>query len=371
MSEAERNGFPQTMGGLTSLRFWLSLGVVIFHYTLLQPWRDDAASGLIERARLGVDVFFILSGFVLFHVYGEAAMAGRLDYRRFLVARIARIYPAHLLILAGMAVMAGAAVAVGAGFDHELYDVSGFLRTLLLIHAWFPADKPVEWNGPSWSLSAEWAAYLAFPLFAALAGALKRRPWVLLGVAVASFLVIDQAYRAWSGGALTHAEFNVGVARIAPEFLYGIALYQLGRRWAPTGTQAGAAALASGGGLLLLMHLHADERVLIGVAGLLVLSLALCAKAGVEAPGWLARPLREGGEASYALYLLHIPLLVAWKNGMSVLHGIDSHYLLAPWELAVLIPTAVAGALAIHFLIERPARLWIRGRIGEPAALVA
>ncbi|QLQ13032.1 MAG: acyltransferase [Brevundimonas sp.] len=54
---------------LTSVRILLALGVVLFHYQLQWSLTDDGHSGLLNRARLGVDAFFILSGFILTHVY--------------------------------------------------------------------------------------------------------------------------------------------------------------------------------------------------------------------------------------------------------------------------------------------------------------
>ena len=84
---ARAAAFPQNLPALTSVRFFLALGVVLFHYQLQWPWDTLATTGLLDRARLGVDAFFILSGFVLTHAYREAIADGRLDYRRFLVAR--------------------------------------------------------------------------------------------------------------------------------------------------------------------------------------------------------------------------------------------------------------------------------------------
>jgi len=67
-----------------------------------------ASTGIFNRAGLGVDAFFILSGFVLTHAYRQALEDGQLNYRRFLAARFARVYPAHIAVLGFVLVMVGA-----------------------------------------------------------------------------------------------------------------------------------------------------------------------------------------------------------------------------------------------------------------------
>ncbi len=355
-------GFPERLPALTSIRFVLALGVVLFHYQLNMIEDDGQAFSLIERARLAVDFFFILSGFVLAHVYGQQVRDGTYDHRRFLIARLARIYPTHLIMLAVMGVVALAAIALGQPFDGPSYSLVGFVQALTMVHAWFPTTIPNEWNGPSWSLSAEWAAYLAFPLFAWIGLKRGRNPWVTLGLAVALFALIDAWYRWRHGEILTHAEIILGVLRIVPEFLFGIGLYELGRRFKVGRRTAQAAALVSVASLVGMMVASADERLTVAVAGLVILSLALLARAGDDRT--FAHPLAlEAGEASYALYLVHLPLLIIWKNGMAMLHGGDSGYRLPLWEAGVLLAITVAAAFALHAFWERPARRWVRRRL--------
>lgn len=274
--------FPTYLPVLTSVRFLLALGVVFFHYQLQWKWDTMADTGLFDRARLGVDVFFILSGFVLTHAYRDALATGTLDYRRFIVARFARIYPAHVAVLALILVMVVVARLIGAEFDEELYNPFGLLATLLLIHAWFPNTFVAEWNGPSWSLSAEWFAYLLFPVFAWIGLRLGSRPSVLLVMAGLLFVALDLFYQAVFGDVVVHAENNMGILRIIPAFLYGVALYRLGEHMNLSRGAAIVAAMLSTGTMLLLMHFHADDRLIVLVAGPLVLSLALLSKASAD-----------------------------------------------------------------------------------------
>lgn len=361
-SGERRYPFPDALDPLTGVRFFLALGVVLFHYQLQWTFTGDA--GLLNRARLGVDVFFILSGFILTHVYlqGDAV----LDYRRFLAARFARIYPAHLFILLAMLGLVAAAPLLNVGLEPGRFTVSDFIQTLLLVQAWFPRDTMALWNGPAWSLSAEWFAYLAFPAYAAVALRLRSRPWVLIALAGALFIALDAAYRAEFGRILPRAEDSVGVLRIIPEFLYGVGLYYLGLRWKPSARAAIATAAGATVLLLALMQIGADDRIIVAAAGPFVLALALLAKAEVR--GFFSHPaVLFAGEASFALYLVHIPVLMVWRNTAQALFGWPDQYLMGPGELAVLLALILAAAAAIHLFVERPGRRILRRRLApEP-----
>ena len=160
---------PANLKQLTSLRFFAALWVVAYHYW---PSLTGGYPVLVDKGYLGVELFFVLSGFILAHVYLDDAGAGRLNYGRFLWARLARIYPVHLVTLAAIGLMGALALALGYPMRHQVIVWSVLPQTLLLIHAWGTASVSA-WNHPSWSISAEWFAYVFFPLFAAAAWALR------------------------------------------------------------------------------------------------------------------------------------------------------------------------------------------------------
>lgn len=356
--------FPPALPALTSVRALLALGVVLFHYHFMWPLDDMAYTGLISRSRLAVDVFFMLSGFVLTHAYSRGLETGSFRYVDFLVARVARIFPLHLAILAGVIGIVLIARLVGAPFDARNYNGPGLAATALLVHAWFPPGLIAEWNGPSWSLSAEWFAYLLFPAYGWIGIKLRNRPLVLLTLACAGFAGLDTAYRAAFGVPLAHAEANLGILRIAPEFLAGVGLYRLGERLAVTPRRATILTAATALLMVTLMHLMADERAIIAAAALLVLGLALLSKAGADEG--LSKPwMLLAGEASFALYLVHFPALIIWKGAMEALTGRSSAYVMAWWEIGVLLPVTIAAALALHLAVEVPARRWLRRRGGR------
>ena len=354
-----RAPFPDVLDPLTSVRFFLALGVVLFHFQLYWTLPAESA-GLLNRARLGVDVFFILSGFILTHVYLHGN--GAPDYKRFLAARFARIYPAHLFILLAMLGLVLIAPMVGVGLEPGRFNPADFAGTLLLVQAWFPRETMALWNGPAWSLSAEWFAYLAFPAYAAVALRLRSRPWVLIALAALLFVALDAFYRAQFGRVLPRAEDSLGILRILPEFLYGIGLYYLGQRWTLSPRLAVLVALATTAALLALMQVGADDRVIVAAAGPFILSLALLAKAPVTT--FLSHPIALfAGEASFALYLVHIPMLMVWRNAVQAVAGWPEDYRMGVGELSSLLVLTLVAAAAIHVFVEQPGRRWLRSRM--------
>ena len=354
------DGYPADLRALTSLRAFLALGVVLFHYQL--QW--DPALGfspIIERSRLAVDAFFMLSGFILAHVYGPAFVAGTFSYRRFIVARLARLYPLHLAVLTGVLIMVLGAIAAGVRYDPSSYTTLGFFQTLFLVQAWFPVETGINWSGPSWSLSAEWFAYLLFPAYAWLALKLRARPGILLAIGALGFLLLDAVYGQFFGKVLPRAEDSMGILRIAPEFMIGMALHGLGRRWRWSRPIAVAAALSSTALLLGAMQLGLDDRIVVALAAPLILCWSMLARARAE--GFLAAPIVVfAGEVSFALYLVHMPVIVAWKGVVAEMRGIDSGFTITPIELTGLFIATIVISVGLHLLVEKPGRTWIRSR---------
>ena len=91
---------PAVIHSLTSLRFLAAAWVVFFHFKEFFPDTALQESRFAGYGFLGVDFFFVLSGFVLAHVYLPKVREQRFDYWSFLVRRIGRIYPLHVLTLA-------------------------------------------------------------------------------------------------------------------------------------------------------------------------------------------------------------------------------------------------------------------------------
>src|SRR5688572_16960184 len=216
--------YPQELKPLTSLRFIAAFWVLLYHF------KDHLSLnrgqfGLVADGYLGVDLFFTLSGFILAHVYLASLESGRFGYGGFLKNRIARVYPMHLAALAAMLVLFAGATAIGAGVGSpDAFKLADLPAHLFMVHAW-GATAAVGWNFPSWSISAEWAAYLIFPLVAAIV--LKAQRWSglvaagALALCVVSFWALSNLHAVlpWVGNDFSQMTAQIGALRILPSFL--------------------------------------------------------------------------------------------------------------------------------------------------------
>lgn len=336
---------------LTALRFFAAMWVVLFHY-----WPALSLAGAplaVAKGYLGVELFFILSGFILCHVYRSQVEEGRFAYGGFLWARLARVYPLHLATLIGMGVLAAGAGAAGFGVDQNILSWSALPANLLLLQAWGLA--PVAgWNHPSWSISAEWFAYLSFPLFAWAALALKARPLIAVIFAAGFMAGLYALFQALTGKTLTLATIHWGALRIVPCFALGCALHSLWRA-RPAGDRARALAGAafSGAGAAICAMLGWSDTLIVLLLGGLIFFLARSAKAGSQV---LSHPaLIYLGEISYSIYMICVPWKIVFVNGATSLLKLESGQL--PWPLwSVFLLGVIPLAAVSYHLIEKPAR---------------
>lgn len=203
---------------LTGLRFYAAMWVFLYHffpvYTTL-PKID-----FFEIGYLGVDVFFVLSGFILTYVYYNQFFINKTtvkDYWNFVLKRFAKIYPLHFVITLIFIPVS----CIGKYLLHQdsinIY-FDALLQNFLMIHSWSTTEY-LSWNFPSWSISAEWFAYLF--LFVPLAFIYKfSRLFFFLFV----ILIIGAFVYYWIGipnFTLDRYTLN-GLPRIIPEFILGI-----------------------------------------------------------------------------------------------------------------------------------------------------
>src|SRR5499427_4568996 len=127
----------------------------------------DSLLPFFARGYLGVDFFFVLSGFIITHVYfARLASASRSAVQIFLWHRFIRLYPVHITVLAGLVAIVSVAGAAGFTLNNpQEWQWNDLFWQLTLLHAWGVTVSP-GWNAPSWSISAEWFACLLFPLLA-------------------------------------------------------------------------------------------------------------------------------------------------------------------------------------------------------------
>ena len=354
---------PPDLRALTTLRFLAALWVVL--YTAWPHLDVSWVPVAVTKGYLGVETFFILSGFILSHVYLEAAGEKRFRYGGFLWARLARVYPLHLVTLFGMIGLGVAATFAGLSIDGSLTNWRDLPAHLTLTHAWGLAGSSA-FNHPSWSISAEWAAYLGFPAFAFVAWRFRDRPLLAVGLAAAFALGLYAAFQPLAGYSLTEATFRWGALRIVPCFALGCALYLVHRRGGVP--YAGRVSLLSGAAVLISASLGLWDAVTVLAAGGLILGLGSLdnARAGVFGS-------KVGvylGEISYSIYMVCAPVLLLTTNVAARLTGADDkQFHIIVWlALVAAIPVA---AMATYHLVERPARKALRGLADRRATRAA
>ncbi len=368
--------FPADLRLLTGLRAFAALMVVLYHFAARTAPGSGLHTTLIDRGHLGVDIFFVLSGFILAHVYLARCQAGQFKAGQFLINRFARLYPMHLAMLLLAAALGWRAMRQGLplavyGPQLGLDPVTGdgfwcnLISHLTLTHAW-GTTSGYAFNAVSWSISAEAAAYLLFPVIAAASLAFGTRPLLRMAAAVALYFAAEVAAQRVLGASLNDLTWRFGILRILPEFALGVAAYGLGiarpiprhlLRWlAPAALALTVTLLASGAPALLMPPLFA----------VLILAIASTEREHLLPPAWLLNPLIYLGEISYSTYMLHQVLGNVLFNAIARHRNYDPHALPVSLVVAVVVLILLASAATYH-LIELPGRTLLRGMMrGSP-----
>jgi peptidoglycan/LPS O-acetylase OafA/YrhL len=388
------NSHDKSIPALTGLRFIAAFMVLIAHVAMVLPtgW---IPSFLAQLAPLGMMLFFVLSGFVIWLNYAEpiaAAKQGAL--RDFAIARFARLCPMYLVVVLlalGMASIVQGIAVVQQNFREILYFVS-------FLEAWF-----TDYNGRLimlsvpyimhlWSISTEVFFYLIFPFIAVLLFKAKAPKTiqtigfvnVLLG-GITFYLVFNHFREITSvvTPRLNDTDAWNWLCYYSPyirvfQFLSGCIachLYLTLRHQAPTNVEtrkarilARAALIASLVMIVLvnfcdLTAYHFACAVLLQVIPLVALPfLMFFLSRYSSALGHLLslRPIVAGGEVSYSIYLLHPFVLVGTKEMIGRLIHSDTTGQLAFIALTVVFVGLISSAT--YRLIECPAKRWLRGK---------
>src|SRR5438477_8690358 len=217
---------PQVIPALTSIRGIAAWWVVLYHFRQYLPTgRPEWLSALTAHGYLAVDLFFILSGFVLALNYAESfrrSLAGATDFYRL---RFGRIYPLHFVMLMLFLLNPLAVALFSASGDTSAYGWDYFVLSLFLVQNWGFSTE-LAWNDPAWSISTEVFAYLFFPLAAMLMGRVIMTVGAALLVMVALLITLALAAQA-EGGSLGFDIPGFGLTRCCLQFLLGMLVWRL------------------------------------------------------------------------------------------------------------------------------------------------
>lgn len=369
---------------LSGLRIVAALWVVLFHFRpLLAEAAPDFTSALapvLNSGAQGVDLFFILSGFVLTWNYLDRmghSWSARATLR-FLWLRLARVWPVYLVTMHLAAAWIIFTLYVGrVPAEPEVVDslnATAWWRQVLLVQLWFePYFDGTSWDGPAWSISAEWLAYLLFGglilVVFRIASATRARGlmWLAFAAALPPTLLLLASgvfYTPWSW-----------LPRIVMQFLAGalacaaVRKLQLSERTRQT---AGWASLALGaaiaGGLYFLdAHPPGDILDAGGLVDVLFVPFVIAVAIGAGTlPALLSlRPMVYLGHISFSLYMLHEIVHTAWNWAVRQFDITLTPSLSAKFIVAGLVVLSALGAAVLYHVVEEPARRWMR-RMIEP-----
>lgn len=346
---------------LTGIRALAAFWVLLYHlHPALRLFFGSVpfVTPVIETGYQGVDLFFVLSGFIIAHHYADSLKnLSWLTYRDYMVARIARIYPLHVFTLLTVVVMVIYAPSFGFVINRPVdYNRFDFIRNLFLIQSWqFPAH--VSWNHFAWSISAEWFAYVFAPVFVAIIWSVQRR--IALIVLAGLFLMITPLAVALIGDIRPSA---YAIFRIVGAFGAGMVANRIYRKFQPT---IDLSWIALG---LLILSAWAQYHV-IGVVDFLTVPFSVfLIFVLAQHQGRLARILSNRffdycGRISYSLYITQFIILMPMKKILPFESLAENGVMIQMLYLVTTSSLAFIAAIATYHVIEEPARRYLRRKL--------
>jgi peptidoglycan/LPS O-acetylase OafA/YrhL len=368
---------------LSGLRIIAAVWVVLFHFRPLleqsAPGFRSALAPVLNCGAQGVDLFFILSGFVLTWNYldrmGDSwSMRGTLH---FLWLRLARVWPVYLVTLHLAALWILFTLYVG----HEPSPVAdtlnavSYVRQVLLMQLWFqPFFDGTSWDGPAWSISAEWLAYLLFGVLVLVVFRVARATRVrgLLWLAFAAslpptllLLATGQFYTPWSWLPRIVMQFIAGALACA-----AVRKLQLSDRARHGAGYLSVGLLVAIVGILYLLGAHPIAKIYdsSGFVDVLFVPLVVTLAVGFGTlPKLLStRVMVYCGHISFSLYMVHELVHTAWNWTVAQFEIILVPGWIAKLAVAGVLAIAVVGAVLLYHFVEEPARLWMRRMVDGP-----
>lgn len=363
---------PPTLQALTGVRFLAALLVIFHHFWPLDSigtsaWLTHAPSRLVANGYLGVSLFFVLSGFILTYTHGRFDSVAEFSRRRFWIARWVRIYPLYLLALfvalPELWVDSLTVLESNPGWPGiERASMKGAL-VLALLQAWVPGAV-YHWNSPAWSLSVEASFYLLFPFLLQVQGLRKAtQRQTLAGIVVLWGLVWCVGLCVLSIPETVRLQWGAQPLLRLPEFITGMLLARvhLAQRASLTvGVRSSlsvASMLAIAGICWSTTVLAFPPELLIAVNLPLITVLIGCLSHGAgPISAVLAHPIAcRLGEASYAMYLLHVP--IAHRMLESQGPGVSKF---TPGSFLLYLLVLIGVSIVVARYYERPLRSWLR-----------
>jgi peptidoglycan/LPS O-acetylase OafA/YrhL len=367
---------------LTSLRGIAALIIVIHHfayYALPQLGvMLSVYSYFFQNGYLAVDLFFILSGFIMTHVYWERFSDGvsKSNYWAYLRARFARIYPLHLftlLVLVG--VQSIELFSSNPTAFTGKFNILALGANVLMLQAFALNCPPLfwcdtYWNEPAWSISVEFVIYSIFPfiLFAILKNQPKTDTILYILTLIASLLLIR-----FTRNNLDNIIGIPSIARCGLECIFGVITYKIYRRQqAQRFLNTNLLAIVATIWIAVIMHHWSDELrgvhdwAILPAFSLLILSISHQANSlGMR---MLNSPLLLYlGSISYSVYMVHWVLIsiakAFWLDKLHLAFDEGLTKTQSIFALGLFVPIVILTASLTYRFVELPLRQYLKPKI--------
>ena len=341
------------LAGLRGICAWW---VVFYHsIALMDDSVPQVVKSVIGHGYLAVDLFFLLSGFVIFLSY-HAALGANFprSLGKFYWNRFSRIYPLHFVMLVGYLMLFAAFTFLSSSRSApEAYTWTAFFQSMFLVHMWFGSD--LTWNVPSWSISSEWFVYLFFPLMAFSLRKLRGGVVVhLLSIALAA-VFLHLVYRLSGVGSLGADIPHMALVRTLLEFLMGVFVGSLFINHRDFLMRYASVALVAFAALCVLYAcVPIPDYALIPITFAFLIAYLSVRTSWITAA--LSTPvLVYLGEISYSTYMVHYLVYDLLKAGfVSNSYQVDQLYLWLSF-LAVLLLS-----MLLHHVVDMPSQRYFR-----------
>jgi peptidoglycan/LPS O-acetylase OafA/YrhL len=384
---------PRYLANLTPLRGIAALLTVIFHVDIVLSLfqgklLDQNESHLISRMYLMVDFFFVLSGFIMCHVYAkyfETSVNAR-NFKKFAIARFARVYPLHLfsmlltIFFLFLLYQWGAQVPPILDTENSVYSV---ITNMLLLHSmnfhqWF------TFTHASWSISVEWWMYMIFPfLVAPFMRLTKPGRLVIVALCIAGYLMIgyvlvplvtvpDSISFLRTNGTppfSLNVSYQFGFFRCLFGFVIGTIVYLAWKdNWAKKLFSSGYTVLILLAGLFTCMHFAVLDVFTVLFFPFILLAAAYGNRYMNSLLG--TKTMQKLGDWSFSIYLIHQPFLyqatALMQNPNKTGVTLSNLSMLTSWLICMgFIVFLLFVSYLSYRLIELPARNYINKRWGK------
>ena len=344
---------------LTGVRGVAATLVMLGHFLPTAPKLAGSLPTIIERSYLGVDLFFVLSGFVLAMNYGERFAEGTVasEYKLFLIKRLARIYPLYFVITIVFSIKY---LVNFSGDIPRIYGVADFVACLLMVQTWGAGFTNV--TGQTWSLSTEFFAYLVFPAYCFFLRSPRAALMCVPIFALLIFLVASSRLGVLGSLDVVEPTSLLPLVRCLAGFGLGVAAHTTVKNVQPSKATVSLLLTALVLIIVVLFWMKAPDPIIFLTLPLLVCLLYFGSGAGEIAFG---NPIvHRLGVISYSIYLVHPLFRPAIKRADLIFGGIVGPAL----SLEVAVIVCVIGTFVcsemLYRLVEVPGRLLLSRRTG-------